>query len=130
MYLFDWSDHAKMRRLRLGLYGSLSILACIYSFSYSYSYGDTSNTSLFDGYAVFDETSISGSDLDRVLQFEDDDRHNGGPNDQDATNGPTVIGYTRIPSSRPSREPSPLPTVMPTLLPSTSPTAEPSGKQE
>jgi hypothetical protein len=128
----------KIRRLRLAaVYVCLSILAIVVfnailnptesdQINLAYSYSDTS---LFDA-SYNDHSSIGVSELERFLQFDDDDRHNGGPDDQDVTNGPTVIGYTKMPSSKPSLEPSPPPTLKPSLLPTSSPTSEPSGKHE
>ena len=90
------------------------------------------NTSAYD---AFDEITARGlseseSESERFLVLDDDFRHDNGPNDEDATNGPTVLGYTKIPSSRPSMQPSPSPTSMPSLFPTSSPSGKPSGKQE
>jgi PT repeat. len=64
--------------------------------------------------------------MDRYLQFTDDDRHNNGPDGQDATNGPTIFGYTKMPSSRPTRVPSSSPSARPSKRPSASPSNVPS----
>jgi len=63
------------------------------------------DTSVFDS---FDEiTAIGLSESEHFLLLDDDFRHDGhgGHNDQDATNGPTVLGYTKIPSPPPSSSP-------------------------
>jgi len=132
-----WSDRIK-KRLRLALYVSLSIVflvvfdallnpVAIDQVSPAYW-----NTSAYD---AFDEITARGlseseSESERFLVLDDDFRHDNGPNDEDATNGPTVLGYTKIPSSRPSVQPSPFPTSMPSLFPTSSPSGKPSGKQE
>ena len=73
---------------------------------------------------TFDDTATIGlSEVDRFLQFDDDDRHNEGPNDQDVSNGPAGLVYTRMPSSQPTHAPSPPPTLVPSSLPSDSPSA-------
>ena len=130
-----WNDRIK-KKLRFALYISLSIVflvvfdALLNPISIdqvSPAYWDSS------AYDEFDEITaigLSETESERFLFLDDDFRHNNGPNDQDATNGPTVLGYTKMPSSRPSVQPSPSPTSIPSLFPTSPPTGKPSGKQE
>ena len=132
-----WGDCIK-KRLRFALYVCLvivflvvfdALLNPVETDEVSPAYWNTS------AYDAFDEITAMGlskseSESERFLVLDDDDRHDNGPNEQDATNGPTVLGYTKIPSSRPSVQPSPSPTSMPTSFPTSSPSGKPSGKHE
>ena len=132
-----WGDCIK-KRLRFALYVCLvivflvvfdALLNPVETDEVSPAYWNTS------AYDAFNEITAMGlskseSESERFLVLDDDDRHDNGPNEQDATNGPTVLGYTKIPSSRPSVQPSPSPTSMPTSFPTSSPSGKPSGKHE
>jgi hypothetical protein len=63
-------------------------------------------------------TSVSG--------YDDDDRHQTGVDDRDATNSPNISQYSYLPSSRPSSQPSSSPSDEPSSPPSSQPTIYPS----
>ena len=120
--------------LRFALYVSLSIVfLVVFDALLNPVEADQVSPAPTPAYNAFGEITARGlseSESERFLVLDDDFRHDNGPNDEDATNGPTVLGYTKIPSSRPSMQPSPSPTSMPSLFPTSSPSGKPSGKQE
>lgn len=119
MHLSQSSDSgiSRMRAFRIALYISLTIFVMVV-FDTALHPRDTVNWT--------SSTDDALEKFERLLQFDDDDRHDSDHFSRDTSNGPTILGYSKMPSSKPTSMPSPSPTSMPALLPTSSPSAEPS----
>jgi hypothetical protein len=71
-------------------------------------------TNVFEPFAPYEDADF------------DDDRHIKDPDDKDATNPPSLEGFTRMPSILPSAAPSYFPSKTPTYFPSRLPSHKPS----